>query len=93
MACVTIAELPESLLMRIQERAASDRRSLEQEVVALLELALGKARAPEPEWSDEDSEAQYRAWCQLGVGQSDGSAEEEIRDIVSRRTPGRHVEL
>ncbi len=52
MPAVTIADVPDHLLARIQRRAVADRRSLDQEFVALLERALGRTEAPEVAWRD-----------------------------------------
>lgn len=93
MASMTIADIPAHVLGRLQKKAAEDRRSLEQELVHILEQALTGDPAEDSGWTDADSEAQYQAWCRLGVWESDRSAEEEIRDIYSRRTQGRTVEL
>ncbi len=57
MPSVTIADVPDHLLARIQLRAAADRRSLDQELVALLEWALGRTEAPEVPWPDADAQA------------------------------------
>lgn len=93
MASMTIADMPDHVLGRLQNRAAKDRRSLEQEVVYVLEQALARDRPDESGWTQADTEAQYQAWCRLGVWESDRCAEDEIRDIYSRRTQGRTVEL
>ena len=93
MATLTIADLPENLLGRLQDRAAEDRRSLDQELVHLLEWALAQRGGTGPDATADEAEAQYQAWCRLGVWQSDRPADEEIRDILSRRTGGRSVEL
>ncbi len=91
MATLTIPDLPENILGRLRDLAAEDRRSLDQELVHLLEWALSNRAGTGP--SSVEAEAQYQAWCRLGVWQSDRPAEEEIRDILSRRTGGRSVEL
>jgi plasmid stability protein len=89
MASMTIADMPDHILGRLERKAAKARRTLEQELIHLLERALSRDRPDDSGWTDADTEAQYQAWCRLGVWESDRSAEEEIRDIYSRRAPGR----
>jgi plasmid stability protein len=93
MASLTIHNLPDDLLGRLQAEAAKDRRSLDRELILLLESALSARRDAEPSSIEAEAEAQYQAWCRLGTWQSDRSAADEIRDILSRRTLGRPVEL
>ncbi len=79
MATLTIPDLPDNLLGRLRDRAVKDRRSLDQELVHLLKWALTQPADTGDEATADEVEAQYQAWCRLGVWQSDRPADEEIR--------------
>ena len=49
MATITLKNLPDDLRLRLKERAAKNRRSLNSEVIACLEKMVG----PEPKDSDQ----------------------------------------
>jgi plasmid stability protein len=94
MASITIKDIPEDLLERLRHRAAEDRRSMNREIIHLLNLALSSNPA------DRDAadmarriDAQIRAWRQLaGRWESDLDAAEEIEDIYAARSGGRQVD-
>ena len=46
MAILHVRNVPDELYARLQERAASRRRSLSAEVIAMLERELGRSRPP-----------------------------------------------
>jgi hypothetical protein len=93
MTAFTVKNLPPKLLRSLRAAAEHDRRSLNQEIIHLLELALQvrehhRARPP------QDVEAQLAAWRELaGKWQSDLDPEVEADRIMSARTAGRKVEL
>jgi hypothetical protein len=92
MASFTLKDIPDPLLERLRERAESDRRSLTQEILFLLEEALrgagGRARA------DTEAQAQADAWARLaGKWPSDRDKDEEIEEILGSRTRGRELKL
>lgn len=92
MASFTLKNIPDPLLERLRERAESDRRSLTQEILYLLEEALrgagGRARA------DTEAQAQADAWARLaGKWPSDRDKDEEIEEILGSRTRGRELKL
>lgn len=92
MASLTLKNIPDPLLERLRERAESDRRSLTQEILFLLEEALrnGSGRARE----ETQAEAQADAWARLaGQWRSERDEDEEIEGILGSRTRGREVEL
>lgn len=93
MTALTLKNLPPRLLRSLRAAAEHDRRSLNQEIIHLLELALHvreHRRIREP----QDIEAQVAAWRALaGKWQSDLDPETEADQIMSARTPGRKVEL
>jgi plasmid stability protein len=82
-------------LARLRQRAATDRRSLNREVIHLLERALAETPAAlEAAALAERIEAQARAWHTLaGRWDSDREPAEEIDALYAARTPGRRVDL
>ncbi|HRD68263.1 MAG TPA: hypothetical protein PKY50_19205 [Candidatus Competibacter sp.] len=95
MPSLTIKDLPDPLLARLRQRAATDRRSLNREVIHLLERALAETPAAlEAAALAERIEAQARAWHTLaGHWDSDRDPAEEIDALYATRTPGRRVDL
>ena len=88
MATVTLKNVPEELLDRLRARSARDRRSLNQQILFLLERALDRTELA------REAESQSRVWSRLaGRWQSDLSAQEEIDRLYSSRSAGRDVEL
>jgi hypothetical protein len=98
MTALTLKDIPPKLLRSLRAAAKHDRRSLTQEVVHLLDLALRdlalRERAERPERRNLDVESQLAAWRKLaGKWQSDIDPELEADRIMAGRTPGRKVEL
>jgi len=95
MPSLTIKDLPDPLWARLRQRAAADRRSLNREVIHLLERVLAEApAAPGPVALAEQIEAQVRRWHALaGRWDSDQEPVAEIDALYAARTPGRRVEL
>jgi plasmid stability protein len=92
MASLTLKNIPEPVLERLRERAASDRRSLTQEILFLLEEAL--ARPAGRATLEERARSQARAWSALaGRWRSDREPAEEIDEILASRTGGRDLAL
>ena len=94
MASLLLREVPMPLLARLRERAAADRRTLDGEVIWLLQQSL---REPDPPSTASpcDRVAQLAAWRAL-AGQWRGSPQETdavIADIYDVRTVGREFEL
>lgn len=89
MTSLTIKNVPEELVERLRKRAASERRSLNQQVLHLLEAELDEGRGRR-----RAAEAQVSAWEALGGRwESAETAEDEIAAIYSRRSRGRKVDL
>ena len=94
MASVTIKDIPDDLLVRLRARAAADKRSMNKEIVHLLDLALSEGVADESAHRREIAAAQAQAWANLaGRWDSDLEADDEIRAIYAARTSGRDVAL
>ena len=92
MTSLTLKNLPDDLLHALREAAASDRRSLTQEIIHLLDTAL-RDRA-EPASPPTGVEAQVAAWRKLaGRWESDDDPATEADRIIEQRTPGRDVDL
>jgi len=91
MASLTLKNLPDDLLQALRDAAEHDRRSLTQEIVHLLETALGK-RPKSP--VRPDVEAQVTAWRKLAAQwESDVDSTAEAERVTATRTPGREVDL
>jgi plasmid stability protein len=84
--------LPDDLLRALRKAADKDRRSMTQEIIHLLESALGRAERAAPRSADAD--AQLAAWRKLaGRWESDADRSTEARRLMERRTPGREVDF
>ena len=95
MPSLTIKDIPEDLLERLRQRAAADKRSMNKEILHLLDTAL--SREPVDYNSASISrriDAQVHAWRQLaGRWESDLGTAEEIAQIYAARTAGRPIDL
>jgi plasmid stability protein len=85
MPTLTIRDLPSDVLERLRRRATEERRSLNQEAIHLLDLAL-RAEMLSPT-------AQVEAWMRLGRWKSSRTAKQEIAEIYAARSLGRPVKL
>jgi len=92
MASLTLKNLPDDLLRALREAAESDRRSLTQELIHLLDTAL-RGRTERPARKVRDVDAQVAAWRELaGKWQSDVDAATESERLMASRTSGREVD-
>ena len=93
MASLTLKNLPDELLRALRKAADEDRRSVTQEIIHLLESALGgRIERPAPRASDAD--AQLAAWRKLaGKWESDVDRATEAERLMKRRTSGREVDF
>ena len=93
MANLTIRNVPEDLLSNLRKLSQKERRSLNSEVLVLLEKSvmqdsLGK------NLDTISIHAQTELWSKLAGEWDDSRPTEEIIDaVLTRRTPGREVEL
>ena len=94
-AAITLKNVPDSLLGQLRERAEADRRSLNQEILYLLEEALKEPTVGEAEErARAERLKQAEEWSRLaGLWQSDVPVKEEIEAIYAARTEGRKVDL
>ncbi|MBI2195391.1 MAG: Arc family DNA-binding protein [Planctomycetes bacterium] len=95
MANLTVRNIPDDVMENIRILARRDRRSLNYEILVLLEAGL--AREVEKHLPAErpiSAELQLQLWHHLcGKWRDDRSTEEIIQDIRDHRTLGRSVEL
>jgi plasmid stability protein len=85
MPTLTLRGVPAEVLKRLRRRATGERRSLNQEAIYLLDLAL-RAEMLSPA-------AQADAWMRLARWKSSKRAKQEIAEIYAARTLGRPVKL
>ena len=94
MASITIKNVPDDLMERLRRKAEDARRSLNQQILRLLEQALTTAEPRDNGSLRAEIETQVHAWDALaGKWGTDESAEDEIARIYAARTVGRKVEL
>ena len=95
MANITIRNIPDSVLKRIKTLSHIERRSMNSELLYLIEKGLNEEAKTKSNGPNVlSSETQAKLWEELiGMWEDDRSAEEIIKDIYSHRTAGRHVEL
>ena len=94
MASITIKNIPDHLLARLREQAAMEQRSMNKEIIRLLDTALSAERAHPMEDRRKLATTQAAAWLRLrGRWVSDIPAEDEIAAIYSARSSGREIEL
>lgn len=93
MAALTLKNLPDDLLRDLRAAADHDRRSLNQQVIHLLDGAL-RASPPRATAPRAEVQAQVAAWRRLaGRWQSDEDRATEAKRIAGRRSAGRKVAL
>jgi plasmid stability protein len=85
MASVTIKGIPDNLLSSLRAHAAAEKRSMNKDVIGLLETALSGRNS-------NQAERQIAEWSKLaGRWISDLETDEEIADIYASRTAGREI--
>ena len=95
MASITVRNIPEDVLERIRALSSIERRSLNNEILVILE------RGTYSEYEEKlikrkylSKSTQMEIWKQLaGTWEDSRSAKEIIEDIYSHRTVGREVQL
>ncbi len=94
MSSVTIKDIPDDLLQRVRARAVADKRSMNKEVIHLLEVSLSSDRTERSVQVRNQATAQVNAWSKLaGRWISDRDVADEIHDIYAGRTQGRDIDL
>ena len=94
MTSITIKNIPDQLLARLRQRAATEKRSMNKEVIRLLEWGLSEDRMHPLETRRLLAETQADAWFRLGGRWiSNVPIEDEVADIYAARSGGREIEL
>ena len=96
MANLTIRNIPDSIVDQIKTLSTIERRSMNSEILVLLEHAVRsyQGSSEQPTRVSLSPDAQSDIWERLvGKWEDKRSAEEIIDDIYSSRTPGRSVDL
>jgi plasmid stability protein len=95
MASITIRNIPDSVLKRIKALSQIERRSMNSELLRLIEKGLNEETEKKSSQANIlSSEMQAKMWEELiGEWEDERSSEEIIKDIYAHRTAGRHVEL
>ena len=94
MVSITIKNIPDTLLARLREQAGRQNRSMNREIIRLLEMSLSAEMSHPLEYHRSLANAQARAWSRIGGRWiSDIPVEDEVADIYSARTGGREIEL
>ena len=95
MPSITIRGLDEHVLERIRSLAQAERRSVNGELLVLIDRALQVDHAEQSRRGAVVSkETQLRIWRSIaGWWEDDRSTERIIADIYDQRTPGREVSL
>jgi plasmid stability protein len=95
MRSITLRNIPDDVLDRVRTLARVRKRSLNNELLALIERGLaGESNRPLEDAKAVAASTKLAVWRQLGGHWHDErSAEEIISDIYEHRTPDRNVEL
>ena len=95
--CLTVRDLSERTLSTLKDRARSNRRSLNGEILYIFDWVVehGVSDAIPTAGMIDPAVARQKAACEqlIGSWDDDRSAEEIIADITSNRTMGREVSL
>jgi plasmid stability protein len=94
MANITIRNIPDTVLSRIRTISELEKRSLNSELLILIERGLNKETENRQSGTKISRESQIKLWKALsGEWEDDRSTEEIIEDIYSGRTYGRDIEI
>jgi plasmid stability protein len=95
MASITVRNIPDDVLERIRSLSSIDRRSLNNEILVLLERgAFSEFEEKLLKRKYLSKSTQMEMWKRLvGTWEDSRSTQEIIDDIYSSRTAGREVEL
>ena len=95
MAGITIRNIPETILNKIRTRSTLEKRSINSELLVIIENGLTSEAAGNKHISKKLSlEARLHIWKNLSGSWIDTrSTDTSISDITSSRTKGRFVEL
>ena len=92
---VTLRNIPKEVMDRLRTLAAAERRSLNSQILLLLETGLHhETEDPRRDRWSVSTDTQLELWEALcGAWKDERSAEEVAADIIRHRTLGRSVDL
>ena len=95
MKSITVRNIPDELLNRLRTLSIIEKRSLNNEILMVLEKGLAKETEFKTNFKNHLSmETQIKIWQNLsGQWKDNRSTDEIIRDIVDSRSEGRSVDL
>ena len=95
MKSITVRNIPDELLDRLRTLSVIEKRSLNNEILVVLEKGLAKESDDKTNFKNHLSmETQIKIWQNLsGQWQDNRSTDEIIRDIIESRSEGRSVDL
>ena len=95
MKSITVRNIPDELLNRLRTLSVVEKRSLNNEMLIVLEKGLAKESEDKTNFKNHLSmETQIKIWQNLsGQWKDNRSTDEIIRDIVDSRSEGRSVDL
>jgi len=95
MKSITVRNIPDELLDRLRTLSVIEKRSLNNEILVVLEKGLAKESEYTTNFKNHLSmETQIKIWQNLsGQWQDNRSTDEIIRDIIESRSEGRSVDL
>jgi plasmid stability protein len=95
MASITIRNIPESILQKVRALSQIEKRSMNNELLLLIERGLiDESQRSNKAGNTLSKESQMNIWEEmLGKWEDDRTAEEIIDDIYAHRTPGRNIQL
>jgi plasmid stability protein len=92
---ITVRNIPDEIIGKIKTLSVLERRSINNEILVILEEGLSNKLKHSPQDNRSISKsARLAAWENLcGAWKDDRSTKEIIDDIISHRTLGREVNL
>jgi len=95
MKSITVRNIPDELLDRLRTLSVIEKRSLNNEILIVLEKGLAKESEDKTNFKNHLSmETQIKIWQKLsGQWKDNRSTDEIIRDIIDSRSEGRSVDL
>lgn len=96
MANITVRNIPEDVFAKIKRLATLERRSINNEILIVLESALASEgkNIHKPDRETISKDLQLRIWEDLSGKWEDSRTTEEIKgDILENRTLGRNINL
>ena len=95
MKSITVRNIPDELLDRLRTLSIIEKRSLNNEILIVLEKGLAKDSEYKTNFNNHLSmETQIKIWQNLsGQWKDNRSTDKIIRDIIDSRSEGRSVDL